>query len=396
MKVLFVINNFYTKGNGMAASARRTVAFLKDAGVEIKILSGKNPDPEGPQPDFCLEDYTLPIFNYLVVKQGYQFSEYDRKTCREAVAWADVVHLEEPFVLECHVARYAARIGKAVTATYHLHPENLLASVHLDGVSFFSDATVRMWNTVCYKYCSDIQCPTQNVMDRLKKAKFKSRLHVISNGLILDNVRSTAVRDPQDKAFNIVNIGRYSVEKDQQTLFKAMRYSKHAKEIRLIFAGKGPEEDNYRKTAEKLVSDGVLQYAPQFVFLDAQGLKDLARTSDLFVHCAYIEVEGLSCLESLQEGLVPLIAEGKLSATSQFALDHHSVFPAKDPKALAKKIDWWIEHPDRLRKMEKAYAKLAKDYDIHKSIDALIRMFEKALSSKKRPDDIDESGEYAL
>ena len=150
MKVLFVINNFYTKGNGMAASARRTVAFLKEAGVDIKILSGKNPDPEGPQPDFCLDDYTLPIFNYLVVKQGYQFSEYDRKTCREAVAWADIVHLEEPFVLECHVARYAARIGKAVTATYHLHPENLLASVHLDGVSFFSDATVRMWNTVCY------------------------------------------------------------------------------------------------------------------------------------------------------------------------------------------------------------------------------------------------------
>ena len=396
MKVLFVINNFYTKGNGMAASARRTVAFLKEAGVDIKILSGKNPDPEGPQPDFCLDDYTLPIFNYLVVKQGYQFSEYDRKTCREAVAWADVVHLEEPFVLECHVARYAARIGKAVTATYHLHPENLLASVHLDGVSFFSDATVRMWNTVCYRYCSDIQCPTQNVLERLKKAKFKSRLHVISNGLILDPVRSEAQRDPEDKAFNIVNIGRYSVEKDQQTLFKAMRYCKHAKEIRLIFAGKGPEEDNYRKTADKLVSDGVLQYAPQFVFLDAQGLKDLARTSDLFVHCAYIEVEGLSCLEALQEGLVPLIAEGKLSATSQFAIDHHSTFPAKDAKALAKKIDWWIEHPDRLRKMEKAYAKLAKDYDIHKSIDALIRMFEKALSSKKQPDDIDESGEYAL
>ena len=78
MKVLFVINNFYKKGNGMGASARRTVAFLKDAGVDVRILSGKNPDPDGPQPEFALNDYTLPVFNNLVEEQGYQFSSFEK------------------------------------------------------------------------------------------------------------------------------------------------------------------------------------------------------------------------------------------------------------------------------------------------------------------------------
>lgn len=42
MKILFVINNFYIEGNGLAASARRTVKALRDAGHEVRILSGPN------------------------------------------------------------------------------------------------------------------------------------------------------------------------------------------------------------------------------------------------------------------------------------------------------------------------------------------------------------------
>ena len=40
MKILFVINNYYITGNGLSASARRTVIALKDAGQDVRILSG--------------------------------------------------------------------------------------------------------------------------------------------------------------------------------------------------------------------------------------------------------------------------------------------------------------------------------------------------------------------
>ena len=66
MKVLFVINNFYAKGNGLSGSARRTVKHLQERGLDVKVLSGKNPDVNGLKPDFELENFSIPIFNNLV------------------------------------------------------------------------------------------------------------------------------------------------------------------------------------------------------------------------------------------------------------------------------------------------------------------------------------------
>ena len=52
MKILFVVNNFFCEGNGLDESARRTVKALREAGQEVRVLSGKNlEDPNGPHAD---------------------------------------------------------------------------------------------------------------------------------------------------------------------------------------------------------------------------------------------------------------------------------------------------------------------------------------------------------
>ena len=79
MKILFVLNNFYTTGNGLAASARRTVAALKEAGADVRVLSGPNHDPQGPQPDYALKDFYFPLFQPLIEAHGYQFASTDTK-----------------------------------------------------------------------------------------------------------------------------------------------------------------------------------------------------------------------------------------------------------------------------------------------------------------------------
>ena len=65
MKVLFVINGYYAKGNGLSGSARRTVRKLKEAGIDVRVLSGKNPNPYGPQPEYPLEDFHMPVFDKI-------------------------------------------------------------------------------------------------------------------------------------------------------------------------------------------------------------------------------------------------------------------------------------------------------------------------------------------
>ena len=384
MKVLFVINGYYTKGNGLSGSARRTVKKLKEAGIDVKVLSVRNSDPNGPQPDFVLNDFHIPLFDTLVKKQGYEFSKTDKSVIREAVSWADVVHLEEPFFLQYETCKIAKELNKPLTGTYHLHPENLFASVGLDRVHFFNKRTMIIWRDYVFNNCKILQCPTENVKGRLLRYKFKPELRVISNGLVMEDLLTKTDEDIKDADINdakyrIITIGRFSAEKDLTTLLKAMKYCRHSQDIRLIFAGRGPKKNKLERMANRLVKRGILKYPPIFGFYTLKELQKLSCSVDLYIHCAYIEVEGLSCMEAIQVGIVPIIAKGRYTATSQFALTDMSTYLSKDPKDLADKIDYWLDH-DELRKEEaKKYIGLGNKYNIDYSIQQTIKMFEDAL-----------------
>ena len=190
MKILFVVNNFYASGNGLSASARRTVRYLREAGEEVRVLSGRNHEAETPQPDYVLADFHVPVFDGLVQSHGYKFARTDLSVIKEAVQWADVVHLEEPFIIQMVTARIAKYYGVPCTGTYHLHPENLFCSINLGDWKFLNYNMLRAWRDFVFNYCSDIQCPTENVLERLQKFGFKARLHLISNGIIPDRYHS--------------------------------------------------------------------------------------------------------------------------------------------------------------------------------------------------------------
>lgn len=91
MKILFVLNNLYATGNGLSSSARRTVKALKDTGEEVRVLSGPNPDPNGPQPEFLLPKFYFPLFQPLIEAHGYNFASSDKRIIEEAVKWADAL-----------------------------------------------------------------------------------------------------------------------------------------------------------------------------------------------------------------------------------------------------------------------------------------------------------------
>ncbi|MBP5397212.1 MAG: glycosyltransferase [Bacteroidales bacterium] len=384
MKILFVCNNYYATGNGLSASARRTVTYLRKAGQDVRVLSGPNHDDPKLQPDYILEDIHIPIFDKIVRAHGYKFAGINRKKIKEAVRWADVVHLEEPFFIEAATAHICHKLGKPCTGTYHLHPENMFYSVKIGWWKGINHGTMAiLYRNMVFNKCSHVSCPTQNVMDRLRRFHYTAKLHLISNGVIPDtNLRPTMPPKNPDEPFSIVCIGRLAAEKDQTTLLKAMRYSKYADRIQLYFAGRGPERKRYLKMAHKLVDDGVLKYEPIFRYHTRDELRELSARADLYVHCAVVEVEGLSALEALQQGVVPIMASGPLTATSQFALDHRSTFPIRDKRALADRIDWWLDHPEEREKMSVRYAESTEQYDIRKSVQQLIEMFQLAIDGK--------------
>ena len=87
-------------------------------------------------------------------------------------------------------------------------------------------------------------------------------------------------------------------------------------------------------------------------------------------------------MEALQQAAVPVIATGYHTGTSQFALDERSIFPEKDSKSLAAKMDWWLAHPQERWEQGKLYAQSMEQYDIALSAGTLIENFKEAVKNQ--------------
>ena len=408
LKLLFVINNLYTRGNGLSASARRTITLLRERGHDVRVLSSGTAE-QAQACNFTTLEFTLPAMRFpladaIISAQGYAFAKPKRKVIKQAVAWADVVHLEEPFGLQARTAHAAKRAAKPVLATYHIHPENITATIHLDGVWPLNALLLASWRRRIYALAQVVQCPSDSVHQRLRRWGLGDKLVTISNGVGLapskpaagtkteycapggrqvETKQTPGEAQPEgEQIYRLLVVGRFSREKDQATILKAMRHSRYASQIQLVFAGRGPTEKSLRRAASRLVRDGVLKHAPSFNFFDAAGLDTQAEQADLYIHAAFIEVEGLSCLEVLRHGVVPVIAHSPLTATSQFALDAHSRFKARDPKALARSIDYWLSDNDRRQTEAQKYLNIGAHYDINDCVSRLELVYRKLASGK--------------
>ena len=389
MRILFVVNNYFCRGNGLDESARRTVQALREAGQEVRVLSGPNlEDPDGEHPDYEVKNFHFPLMQPMLDAFGYHYADWHGSQIDEAVRWADVIHLEETFFLHHAVMNRARKLGKPLTGTYHVHPENIVYNcLGFAGGRLICQLLYRYWCRVFYDNYLFLQCPTDNVRDRLIRHKVKARCFTLSNGVIPDTCLRPLTPpadylDPR-RPLDLIYIGRTAVEKDQPTLFEAIRMSRYAKRIRLHIAGKGPKLDEYTRMANRLYEDGVVSYRPTVAFYNRDQLRHLAAEADLAVHCAIVEVEGMSITEAMQQAVVPVIAEARYSGTSAYALDERSTFPAKDAKALAERIDYWFDHPQQRWEMGFRYAESMKQYEIAGCAQTLISMFRRAVESTR-------------
>jgi glycosyltransferase involved in cell wall biosynthesis len=164
-------------------------------------------------------------------------------------------------------------------------------------------------------------------------------------------------------------VGRFSPEKRQDVLIRAVRRSRYAARIQLHFAGHGPWEKRLRRMAAKLANPA------QFGHYSQEELIELIRSCDLYVHTSDVEIEGLSCMEAFSCGLVPVISDNPRSATGQYALGPRNLFRSGDPSSLAERIDGWIDDPAALGAASETYARYARLFTVDRSVMAIERVY---------------------
>jgi glycosyltransferase involved in cell wall biosynthesis len=374
MKILLVIDQFFSANNGMTISARRLCAKLVEHGNDVRIVStGKEGDTE-----YLVKKQYIPIFDKLVTAQGMTFAKADDEILEKAISWAQIVHLLVPFGLSRHAIELCQDNNVPYTAAFHCQAENVTSSLHLNNFRIANDFVYWWFKRYIYQYCPFIHCPSIFIANELVKHGYESKIYVISNGIDADFCynKQPKVKELQGK-YIILNIGRLSVEKRQDVLIKAVSISKYKKDIQVMLAGQGPRKKNILELAQKL------DVPVNISFYSKQELIELISMTDLYVHPSEAEIEAISCMEAFASGLVPVIADSKKSATVQFALDNRSLFETGNSEQLANKIDYWIEHEDEKKKMEIIYSNTAKKYDLDECIYKIEEMFKDAIEKHK-------------
>ena len=386
MKILFVIDTYYTNNNGTSISAQRFASELRKRGHEVRILTA-HASGESDVNIFSLRYFHMPIFQPLMNKHNFNFAKWrgreTTETIHAAVEWADIVHCFLPFALEAVTERYCEKVGKPCTAAAHLQAESITANIHLHHVAWVNNLVYRIFRNALCNRVQHVHCPSQFMADEVRSHGFTAKMHPISNGIQPVFIEAgkrhiaghrTETYDEYKGKILIMMVGRLTREKQQALIMQAVPYSKYADRIQLIFAGRGPMQARYEKLGQNL------PLKPQFVYLKRDALIEMLSQADLYVHAADMESEAISCIEAFATGLVPVIANSPLSATKQFALDERSLFKAGDAKDLARAIDYWLDNTEERLRMEQVYQESAIKYDINKSIDLFEEMLDEAIA----------------
>lgn len=371
MTIVIVIDLVDTPTNGSVMTAIRFANGLKKRGHTVKMVAiGANGEN-----DVNIKERYVPVLTEVSWLNQIKFGKFDEKLIRPAFEGADVIHVIFPFKLEKKCKQLADKMGIPCTCAFHVQPEDVSFNIHMGSCKALNDYIYRFLYKKFYRYFDRIHCPSAFIANQLSAHGYKGELYVISNGY--DKDFAPPETQPQNKKFEIVMVGRLSPEKNQKILISAIAKCKYRDSIHLTLLGNGPTKKRLMKQAKKSNLDVT------FDFLHKEQLIEKLQNSNLYVHTSRVEIEAIACLEAIACGLVPVIADSKMSATPQFALDSRSLFEDNNVNALVRKIEYWYEHTEERLRMSAIYANYAKKYSLETSLTLAEQMFNDQIHDKR-------------
>lgn len=380
MKVTIVCDVLGVENNGTTIAAMNLINALKRQGHEVKVLCADQ-DKKGLDGYYIVPNRHFgKAIDKLVAKVGVSLAKPDDDIVREAVKDADVVHLLVPFKLSQHALAICKELGIPTTAGFHMQAENFTSYFKLNKSKLANHAVYKYIYKKVYKDVDGIHYPTKFIRDVFEKnIKKQTPGYVISNG-VNAYVEKRDVEKPEEYKDKIVllSIGRLAREKSQDTLLKAVNYSKYRDKIQVILAGQGLKEKYYRKLGKKLPITPIMKLFPRDEIIN------VINYADLYIHPADVELEGISCLEAIACGKMTIVSNSKTSATKDFAAGPECIFKKRNPKDLARVIDYFLDNPKEKEKFEKIYLQNAHVYRQEECMKQMEEMMKTVIKNKKK------------
>ena len=385
MNVTIICDVLGRANNGTSVAAYNLIDHLKSQGHNVTVVCCDE-DKKGVNGYKIVPTMNLgPVLNAALARNEVVPAKADMEILEDAIKGADVVHLLMPFPLTWKAVPICEKYGIPMTSSFHVQAENFTCHIGMMKSSLATKEVYRYIYKKVYSHCTITHYPTEFI-----KNDFESNIKkhvpskVISNGVSesffepspIEAVKKQKKRN-RDK-FTIVVVGRYSSEKAQQVLIRAIAKSKYKDKIKLIMAGEGPKSRKYHKLAKAKGIDCEMR------FINHDELKEVLNAADLYVHTAYVELESIACLEAIVTGLVPIICDSPRSAARFFAQDERCLYRKWDSEDLKNKIEYFIENPDELEACKAKYRKQAEVSRLGECMNKMEQMLTEAAGMREK------------
>jgi glycosyltransferase involved in cell wall biosynthesis len=374
MHIGIIIDTYDSKINtGGVISTQRFVNLLTKAGHKVTIISTGKEAPN----KIIMPTYNLRIPYILNIMERFKISlaKPDDIKLKKILQELDIIHIEFPFHLGKRTIELAKEINLPIVSTFHVQAENITYNLGISNQKIINQIYNYFIDNI-YNKSDLVICPSEFAKKELIFYGLKTESEVISNGVSKEFEFLNEKKE--NTRFTILTVGRLGKEKKQEIILQALLKSKYKNNIQLIIVGDGPCREHLIDLSKQF------SITPRFLRdISTKELVELYNNSDLYVHSGEVELECLTVLEAISCKLVPLISNSDKSAAPQFALDQRSLFEKGNSEDLANKIDYWYSHPKELKDMSKKYLKESKKYDINKSNEKIIDIYERLIKEKK-------------
>lgn len=385
MNVTIICDVLGVPNNGTSVAAYNLIDHLKTQGHNVTVVCC-DADKEGESGYKIVPTMKLgPIVNAALARNEVVPAKADSAILEDAIKGADVVHLLMPFPLSWKAVKICEKYGIPMTSSFHVQAENFTCHIGMMKSAFATKEVYKYFYKKVYSHCAYTHYPTEFIKQDFEgNIKKHVPSKVISNGVsefFFEPAPVEAIEKQKAKnkdKFTIVVVGRYSSEKAQQVLIKAVAKSKYKDKIHLILAGEGPKRRHYKKLVKKNGVDCEMR------FIDHDELKEVLNAADLYVHTAYVELESIACLEAIVTGLVPIICNSKRSAARFFAQDDRCLYQKWDSEDLKNKIEYFIENPKELDACRKKYKTQANVSRLAECMNKMEQMLEEAAETRQK------------
>jgi len=294
MKIVQITRQYLPSTGGVQSSVEGLSHALQDAGHDVRIVTLKRIFPTGK------EAPAESVINGLSVSRiGHWGSR------RYPIAPSVLAHVGDSDLLHVHAVDFFVDF-LSLSRVFHRRPIVLSTHggfFHTSWLSRFKTAYFRTVTRHTLKHVAAVVCVSEHDYEIFSSIVSKDKLHLVRGGVQAEsysNVEKTVTPGL------LVGIGRVSSNKGIDRLIHAVaEVRKTCSNVQLVWAG--PDEDGRIEQLRELARKAGVGDSVRFTGrVESSELQHLLSRANLFVSAASYEGYGLSTIEAMSSGTVPV------------------------------------------------------------------------------------------